>query len=97
MTHIKRFDEHNLTEGMDIAVADIRSEAEGLVGEINDSLSHASAKLYDLQKMAESIKGEWPVLSKQISDIVEPMMIDLERKYPTGLKKLIGRFNQAGV
>lgn len=56
---------------------------------MTDSFDFASSKLYDLKKMSDAIKGEYPNLSKDILDVVEPMMTELENDYPNRLKGLL--------
>lgn len=85
-------EESNITETQDVMVADMREEAHGLMSEITDSLEFASAKLYDLKKMSDYIIREYPELSKQISDTVEPMMEAFERIYPMQFKELLKKF-----
>jgi hypothetical protein len=83
----------NASEGQEVMVADMKGEAEGLISEIKDSLDFASAKLYDLKKMSDYIKGDYPELSKQIADLVEPMMTEFETEYPNKFKELLTKFN----
>lgn len=80
-------------EGQEVAVADMKSEAESHMSEIRDSLDFASAKLYDLQKMAEYIKVDYPELSQDISKVVEPLMTKFEKDIPEQLKELLKKFN----
>lgn len=56
---------------------------------MTDSFDFASSKLYDLKKMSDVIKMEYPDLSKDILDVVEPMMTELENDYPNRLKGLL--------
>lgn len=79
-------------EGQEVAVIDMRSEAKGLVDEIKDSFDFASSKLYDFKKMSDYIKREYPELSKEIDDAVEPMMTELENTYPKKLRDLLKKF-----
>jgi hypothetical protein len=81
-----------LEEGREVMVADMDVEAAGLVDDIKNSLDFASAKLYDLKKMSDYIKGEYPELSKDIADVVEPMMTELENEYPKKLQELLKKF-----
>jgi len=98
MKHIKLFEgfltECNceVEEGREVMVADMDVEAAGLVDEIKDSLDFASTKLYDLKKMSDYIKNDYPELSKDIADVVEPMMIELENEYPQKLQALLKKF-----
>jgi len=84
--------ESNTNEGREVMVADMDVEAAGLVDEIKDSLDFASTKLYDLKKMSDYIKNDYPELSKDIADVVEPMMIELENEYPQKLQALLKKF-----
>lgn len=81
-----------MNEGREVMVADMDVEAAGLVSEIKDSLDFASAKLYDFKKMSDYIKNDYPELSKDIADVVEPMMIELENEYPKKLRELLKKF-----
>jgi hypothetical protein len=84
--------EKYMNEGREIMVADMDVEAAGLVSEIKDSLDFASAKLYDLKKMSDYIKNDYPELSKNIAEVVEPMMTELENEYPKKLQELLKKF-----
>ena len=44
--------------------------------------------------MSNAIKNEFPVLSKDIADTVEPMMTTMENDYPQQLKNLLTKFRQ---
>lgn len=81
-------------EGMEVDVLDMEVEALGLSNEVIDSLEFASAKLYELMKMSNSIKNEFPVLAKDIADTVEPMMTTMENQYPQQLRNLLIKFRQ---
>jgi len=82
----------SLNEGQDVMVADMYAEAETHIGDIKESLDFASSKLYELKKMADYIKGEFPDLSKDILGTVEPMMTELENDYPNKLAALLKKF-----
>ena len=79
-------------EGQEVAVADMKGEADALVAEIKDSLDFASSKLYDFKKMSDYIKAEYPELSRSIAETVEPMMTELEQTYPQKLQALLKKF-----
>jgi hypothetical protein len=91
MKHLRLY-ENFLEEGYEVAVIDMKDAASSCVTEITDALNYASAKLYDLKKMSDEIKLEFPDLSKSILNTVEPMMIELENEYPKKLKELLVKF-----
>lgn len=84
-----RMDEHK-----EVAVIDMRDEAEKLMAEVKESLEFSSSKLYDLKKMADYIKGEYPELSKCILEVVEPLMIKFEKEVPLEFDTLLKKFNK---
>ncbi len=83
-----------MDEYKEVAVIDMRDEAEKLMREVKDSLEFSSAKLYELKKMADYIKGEYPELSKNILEVVEPMMIHFEKEIPNELDILLKKFER---
>ena len=89
---LNKLEETLMSEGHDVMVADMDVEAANLVDEIKDSLDFASAKLYDLKKMSDYIKSDYPKLSKDIATVVEPMMVQLETDYPKQLQELLKKF-----
>ena len=42
--------------------------------------------------MSDSIRMDYPELSQHIDNTVEPMMDELENKYPNNLKGLLKKF-----
>lgn len=83
-----------IMENNEVAVLDMRETALGIVREVKDSLDFASAKLYELSKMSNDIKAEYPELAQHITDTVEPMMTELEQVYPDKLRNMMKKFHR---
>jgi hypothetical protein len=81
-----------LMEAPEVAVLDLKTEVEDLMIEIKDSFDFASAKLYNLIKISNYIKRDYPELAQDMVNVIEPMMIDLEKKYPNQLEELLTKF-----
>lgn len=82
-----------LAEGQDVAVIDMREEAEKRVKEALAALEAAAGELYEIVKMAEDVKVEYPKISKELLNVLEPMMGSLENVYPKQLKNLLTKFS----
>lgn len=81
-----------IAEGHDVAVIDMREEAEKRVAEACSALEAAAGELYEIVRMAEDVKAEYPTISKEVLNTLEPMMGSLENVYPRQLKALLNKF-----
>ena len=79
-------------EVQEVIAADMKGEAESHIEEVKEALQAASAHLYEMKKMADYIKNEYPELAHKIYHTVEPMMTELETTYPEKLKSLLKKF-----
>jgi hypothetical protein len=93
ITSINEFKKH-MNENHNIAVMDMDVEAKKIVDEVNDAFQYASTKLYDLKKMADDVRMEFPGISETITSIVEPIMITLENDYPEELQNILRKFRK---
>jgi hypothetical protein len=87
MKHIKLF-ESFVTEGSEVTTIDLGEKVQSHVDEIDNAFKVASAELYELKKIADEVKMEWPEVSRQINSIVEPMMESLEGDMTKNIKTL---------
>lgn len=82
-------------EGSEIAVKDLRYEVQEHVNNASEALQYAASEIYQLYKVAEEIKIEWPDISEKILQDIEPMLKNIEN-YPNKLKFLVGHIKQVG-
>lgn len=80
MKNLRNFNDFKMSEGQQVQTIDMMDKASSHVEEAIQGLKIASSELYELKKMADEIKLDWPDLSKDIIDIVEPLMTDIENK-----------------
>lgn len=78
-----------LMENPGVTTIDLKTEVIAYATEIKDSFDFASAKLYEIIKVSNYIKRDYPELAQEMSNVIEPMMINLETTYPNQLKELL--------
>jgi hypothetical protein len=71
-----------MKEGKEVDVLDLKDEAKRHIEEAIDLLNRASAELYEIKKMADYVRLEYPQMSDTIVEAVEPLMMELEGYEP---------------
>lgn len=75
-------------ENMNVTTIDMHEKAQYHVDEAVDALNRASAELYEIKKMADELKMDYPTMSASLYKIVEPLMEEIE-SIPDRAKKVL--------
>lgn len=75
-----------------VGVVDMATKAKSHVDEIKNALEVASSELYELKKMGDEVKLEFPKVTAQLHGIVEPLMEKIEGEIEKEVSKILTVF-----